>query len=416
MFQTMVAGVMRLLMRPARSAPSCEARRRLPLRLAALGVLGLSVGTAVPLRGAADYQSQIQATQQQRTQLGNLIDSLRQQIQASQDREAQLRAAVAALDAQIADRRRRIADQQARLVALDAEVTVTRQRMATTQARLRSDRQTLARQVVAIYEMGTDSAVGELLSSGSFNQFWQRMIAVRRVAQAEDAVVAQVRSEAAAIQADADRLAAAAAEQRTVLVAMQAEAAQLEQARAARARAEAELEAVVAEDQRQLALAEQSARELDAQIAALQAAQAAAAAHGGGNGHFVWPEMGPITQGFGCTPWAFEPYDPNCPSKHFHSGIDIGAPWGNPVIAGDSGIAYTYVSSYGYGNHVIIVHGNGWVSVYGHLSGFAVGYGQTVSRGQLIGYEGSTGNSSGPHLHFEVRLNDIPQDPLQYLP
>jgi murein DD-endopeptidase MepM/ murein hydrolase activator NlpD len=62
------------------------------------------------------------------------------------------------------------------------------------------------------------------------------------------------------------------------------------------------------------------------------------------------------------------------------------------------------------------VHGNGWVSIYGHLASFAVGNGQAVGRGQTIGYEGSTGNSTGPHLHFEIRLNDTPQNPLQYLP
>jgi murein DD-endopeptidase MepM/ murein hydrolase activator NlpD len=65
---------------------------------------------------------------------------------------------------------------------------------------------------------------------------------------------------------------------------------------------------------------------------------------------------------------------------------------------------------------VIIVHGNGWLSLYGHLASFAVGNGQGVGRGQTIGYEGSTGNSTGPHLHFEIRLNDVPQNPLQYLP
>ena len=160
---------------------------------------------------------------------------------------------------------------------------------------------------------------------------------------------------------------------------------------------------------------QRSAAELDAQIAAIKEAMAAAARRGGGNGHFVWPESGPITQGFGCTPYQFEPWDPNCASHHFHTGIDIGAAWGTPVGAGDAGIAYTYYSSYGYGNHVIIVHGNGWVSIYGHLASFAVGNGQAVGRGQTIGYEGSTGNSTGPHLHFEIRLNDVPQNPLQYL-
>lgn len=398
---------------PAKVGPASAPRRR-ALGLVVLALFGLFA--LLPLRGRADYQSQIDAAQQHRNQLSALIDSLRQQIQASQDREAQLRAAVAALDAEIARISARITEQQARVAALDREIADTQQRLAQARARLAEDRRTLAREVVAIYTMGSDSAVSELLAAGSFNEFWQKLINVRRVAQAQDAVVARVQRDQAAIQADVDRLSTERRDQAQVLSALQSEAAGLASARAERARAEAQLEAVIADDQRQLALAEQSAREVEAQIAALRAAQAAAAARGGGNGHFVWPEVGPITQGFGCTSYPFEPYDPSCPSKHFHSGIDIAAPWGTSVVAGDSGIAYTYVSSYGYGNHIIVVHGNGWVSIYGHLSGFAVGSGQPVARGQVIGYEGSTGNSSGPHLHFEIRLNDVPQDPLQYLP
>jgi murein DD-endopeptidase MepM/ murein hydrolase activator NlpD len=201
-----------------------------------------------------------------------------------------------------------------------------------------------------------------------------------------------------------------------VLAQLHDQAANLQAELSARQDAADQLAQVQAQDQQRLAEAEQSAKELDAQIQELQAEAAAAARRGGGNGHFVWPESGPITQGFGCTPYQFEPWDPNCPSHHFHTGIDIGAAWGTPVGAGDAGIAHTYVSSYGYGNHVIIVHGNGWVSIYGHLASFAVSDGQAVARGQTIGYEGSTGNSTGPHLHFEIRLNDVPQNPLQYLP
>jgi murein DD-endopeptidase MepM/ murein hydrolase activator NlpD len=86
------------------------------------------------------------------------------------------------------------------------------------------------------------------------------------------------------------------------------------------------------------------------------------------------------------------------------------------VAATDSGVVYDFPSSYGYGNHVIMVHGNGWVSVYGHLSRFGAGNGDAVHAGRVIGYEGSSGNSTGPHLHFEIRFNDVPRNPLQYLP
>jgi len=143
----------------------------------------------------------------------------------------------------------------------------------------------------------------------------------------------------------------------------------------------------------------------------------AALAAGGGSGRFIWPESGPITQGFGCTQYTFEPYDPSCPAPHrFHNGLDIAGPCGNAIVAADSGIAYVEpYQAYGFGNYVIIVHGNGWETLYGHMSGFAIHGGQTVSRGQVIGYEGSTGNSTGCHLHFSVNHNNTWVNPLNYL-
>ena len=384
---------------------------RLVAVLLALAALA-ATGAPLLLRGRAD---DLQNAQNKRQQVGNLINQLTGQLQSLHDREGQLRALITALDAQIDQTSQSISDAQTKLDAVTADLTAQQGQLRDARTRLDYDRKELSAEVVAIYKMGDDSTVDRLLTSGSFTQFWQRLIDLRRVAGGENTVVTLVDSEQKQIAGAVTRIAADQAEQQQVLSALQTQQAQLQQARSAREEAVAELQAAEASDQRQLQLAEQAKRELDQQIAQLQAAQAAAARRGGGNGHFVWPEQGPISQAFGCTTFPSEPYDPNCPSKHFHTGIDIAAAPGTPVGAGDTGIAYTYVSDYGYGLHVIIVHGNGWVSVYGHLAGFAVSNGQPVARGQTIGFEGSTGNSSGPHLHFEVRLNDTPVDPLQYL-
>src|SRR5581483_10295862 len=121
----------------------------------------------------------------------------------------------------------------------------------------------------------------------------------------------------------------------------------------------------------------------------------------------------PITQGFGCTDYWAEPPGDGC--AHFHSGIDIAGNYGQDIFAADSGVVNTYSSSYGYGNYIVITHGNGYSTLYGHMSGFNVGSGAVVHRGDVIGFEGSTGNSSGPHLHFEVRVNGTPVNPCGYL-
>lgn len=138
---------------------------------------------------------------------------------------------------------------------------------------------------------------------------------------------------------------------------------------------------------------------------------------GGGTGRFGWPVIvaggarAPITQRFGCTELGGEPYKAECPSKRWHSGLDLAEPAGTPVFASDSGVARLYRSTTGYGNHVLLVHGNGYATLYAHLSSFAVEDGQVVKRGEMIGQVGSTGFSTGSHLHFEVRYQADYIDP-----
>jgi peptidoglycan DL-endopeptidase CwlO len=118
-----------------------------------------------------------------------------------------------------------------------------------------------------------------------------------------------------------------------------------------------------------------------------------------------------ISQGFGCTSFAFEPVDRACPGGHWHSGIDLAAASGTPVMATLPGIVTVIVSPTGYGLHVVIDHGGGLTSLYGHLDTVVVASGDAVAAGQVIGTAGSTGNATGPHLHFEIRRDGIAEDP-----
>ncbi len=125
----------------------------------------------------------------------------------------------------------------------------------------------------------------------------------------------------------------------------------------------------------------------------------------------IWPVGGNLTDGFGGRRNPFGGY-----STEFHAGQDIATLWGTPVVAPANGtVSFAGVQS-GYGNVVIIDHGTGLTTRYGHLSHIDVAVGQQVTRGDLLGRVGSTGRSTGPHLHYEVRINDDPVDPMQYLP
>ena len=123
----------------------------------------------------------------------------------------------------------------------------------------------------------------------------------------------------------------------------------------------------------------------------------------------LWPVQGQVTGSFG------ERIDPFNGEGAFHSGVDIGTSYGTPIIAPADGIVTLTDMLGGYGKAIMIEHGNGISTRYGHLSGFAVTAGQRVHRGDVIGYVGESGRSTGPHLHYEVRINDVPVNPYKYL-
>jgi murein DD-endopeptidase MepM/ murein hydrolase activator NlpD len=123
----------------------------------------------------------------------------------------------------------------------------------------------------------------------------------------------------------------------------------------------------------------------------------------------MWPVEGRVGSSFG------EREDPFNGEGKFHSGVDIEAPYGTPVRASADGEATGESMGAGYGRQVVLNHGHGYVTVYGHLSSIAVLPGQHVTRGQVIGYVGQSGRATGPHLHYEVRVNNTPVNPHKYL-
>jgi len=123
----------------------------------------------------------------------------------------------------------------------------------------------------------------------------------------------------------------------------------------------------------------------------------------------LWPVEGQVTGSFG------ERIDPFNGEGAFHSGVDIGSSFGSPIIAPADGVVTFSSLLGGYGKAIMIDHGNGISTRYGHLSGYAVTAGQSVHRGEVIGFVGESGRSTGPHLHYEVRINDTPVNPYKYL-
>jgi murein DD-endopeptidase MepM/ murein hydrolase activator NlpD len=124
----------------------------------------------------------------------------------------------------------------------------------------------------------------------------------------------------------------------------------------------------------------------------------------------IWPVNGPVTSGYG---WREHPV---LGGRRFHTGIDIGVPMGTLIASAADGIIVFAGPKTGYGNTVIVDHGGGIATLYAHQSQIASTVGMSVARGQTIGYVGCTGYCTGPHLHFEVRVNGDPVDPMGWLP
>lgn len=290
-----------------------------------------------------------------------------------------------------------------------------------------------------MYELQQQSTpLKNLLTSQNFNEFFQGVLETRRISDQETATTVQVQEIQAEVQADVQQITGEQAQQQSVVNQLVATKNTLAQQQSTKQTALAQLQAAQAHDQQVVAQLTASNANLNSEIAQLnaneQAAQEAAAAAaaanaannnnggggggGGGGGQFAWPDSGPISQGFGCTQFQFEAYDASCPYPHrFHNGIDIAGACGNPIRASAAGIVHIEpYDPYGFGNYIVMQHGNGWSTLYGHMSGFAVGNGAAVGQGQTIGWEGSTGNSTGCHLHFGINLNNQWVDPLNYLP
>ena len=149
---------------------------------------------------------------------------------------------------------------------------------------------------------------------------------------------------------------------------------------------------------------------LEAEQAKIRARLAQSAGGGGpagpirkGSGQLIWPANGPISSGFGQR-WG-----------RLHAGVDIPLPEGTPLRAADSGTVTIAGGMGGYGNYTCIQHGSSMSTCYAHQSSIGVSVGQSVSQGEVIGSSGNTGNSTGPHLHFEVRIGGSPVDPMGYL-
>jgi len=349
-----------------------------------------------------NIQSQINNAVSQINAIDTLISNLKAQIAAQQ-------ALISQTQATIDDLSRQIRFGEANLVQLEADTAVRDQ--------------LLNQRIRYVDDHGSSNIPELILTSTSFNDLMNRMIAVQQISASDRQLLSTLQQERSQVALANTALDGQRSQVSALLAQQQATKADMQKNLAAQAAAlafEAQLQ-VTLNAQYQKELADRAA--IDAQVAQLaQQYNAAAAKAGGGSGVFEWPlpACGPscISQPFGCSTFYLEIPDPNCPYPHkIHTGLDIAGPNGTQIVAADTGVVYLYPGSIGYGNLVVMIHGNGYSTYYGHTAGYAPGLhsGEIVPRGTTIAFEGMTGWATGPHLHFEIRVNNVYKDPCIWL-
>lgn len=415
--------------------------RRLKLRrkgaslLALLLVGSLSVGApalADPHDRLEKIRQKKERVQQERAAAAARGASLTQKIRRLDAQRAAVAGKMKKLDGTISGLDARIGVARDNLEEQQIKLAVETKELQSILSRLETRSSLLEERARAAYIAGPTAYVDSLLSSETFNDLVERASYYDAALQSDTELITEI--EVLRDDSETRRDNILVKEHKVVLTKQRLEKdrAAVASARAKQAEALAHQEAVLSQKHELLRgvktnIAQYRALEgqLDrgsAQVTALIQRQEAAAAAvqvgspastsvavPSGGGQLLWPAAGPVTSPFG---WRTHPIYGD---RRLHTGIDIGAPYGAPVVAADNGtVTFAGVMS-GYGNVIVVDHGGGLATTYNHLSAFSVGVGQSVGRGQQVGNVGCTGYCTGPHLHFEVRVNGTPVDPMPYL-
>jgi murein DD-endopeptidase MepM/ murein hydrolase activator NlpD len=394
--------------------------RRISLLLAVVA-LPLALWGVLPLVSTGQSPSELQRK----------IDRAQDKIQWRRGRERVLTSDISAYTRRIGGLQEEITVLEGRQVRLQADLDAKRAeleeiqealrrerlRLVRLRARLAEARVALANRLVQLYKADEPDVVTVVLEADGFADLLERTEFLERVSDQDARIIDRVREAKAEATATAERLDRLEKRAEEIAEAIEVEVNQVAEVkgqlvdrreRYATARSEkSQLLANTRADRHELeAHVESLEREQSAILARLQSPSSSSGTAGPirqGSGSLIWPVNGPVSSGFGMR-WG-----------RLHAGIDIPVPSGTPVRAADSGRVAIAGWVGGYGNYICIQHGGALSTCYGHNTSLSVSVGQSVSQGQVIASSGNTGNSTGPHVHFETRVNGNPVDPLGYL-
>ena len=416
-------------------------RTNLPRVLAVLAAACLFLQASAAASTDAELRRDRQHVERRSEQLEGEIDATRNELARTQRRQQDTRSRMQQIDSkrttlsaeldlltvELDAAEQRLKNAELALRRTQAEIDASTAELEQTQRDLDEQKERLRARARASYMHGGVTYAGTVLDVESANelgtslQYMRAMITqdqdrVEKISTLEHKyeVALERLDQLRAAQDEARELRTAERDKVAALVAQRRE---LEAQLAAQAQQHQALLSELESDEARYSAAidemEAESRSIEARLAEISATapqpSSGGSAPAASAGHFQWPVNGSPTSPFGYRT------HPILGTSRLHAGVDFGAGSGTPIVAAADGVVVSAGWHGGYGNAVIIDHGGGLATLYGHQSRLAIGGGASVSRGQIIGYVGSTGMSTGPHLHFEVRRNGAPVDPMPYL-
>ncbi|NPV29143.1 MAG: peptidoglycan DD-metalloendopeptidase family protein [Firmicutes bacterium] len=363
----------------------------------------LALGSLLP-----GWASELEDRKRELNEVNRMIEVRKQQIQENKRRQRNVLEELDRLDRDIDRVEQELQALNGQIAALERAIDAARQELQKAEKDLEERTAILHQRLRDIYTEGQVSYLEVLLQATSLGDFLTRFDLMQRIAEQDIKLMKELAAERDRIEQRKKDL--EARQERLTLLREQTRVkqsyltARSEEKKGVLKQLESEREAY----ERALDELEATSRRL-AQI--IQQLQAKKPSPRRGTGRFIWPVPGysTVTSGYGMR------FHPILHQSRMHTGIDIAAPTGAAVVASDDGtVIYTGWLG-GYGQVVVIDHGGGYSTLYAHLSRIVAGNGSQVRQGETIGYVGSTGWSTGPHLHFEVRVNGEPQNPSGYL-
>ena len=351
---------------------------------------------------ADDKRAELNEVQSQMQKMQERKEKARQKAEAATEGLEEIQTSLNRLRVQARDL-------QGKSDALQAKINENQAKLAQKKAEVAKRKKIYSKRLRQIYINGQINYLDVLLGAKDFGDFSSRMYLLQKIISSDIEMLTQLQKAEAEVKSRQEQLDAEMKEIKSTQAELEAKRARANRLKEQRSymlyKAQEEERQSQSEYERLLAISEN----ITAMLRNMESGGGSSSG-GGGTGRFIWPCRGEITSYFG---WRTHPI---FGTTKYHSGMDIAVDYGTPILAADSGTVIYSGWLGGYGYAVMIDHGSGLVTLYAHNQSLNVYEGQYVTKGTCIAYAGSTGYSTGPHCHFEVRLHGEVTEPLNYLP